>query len=87
MKPRKRTKLERWMRENRYSDTAFAAAVEAEIENLTGEPVEISPATVAKWRLGGPDAPLPRKHALRAIYVVTKGEVDPNSFCDLPEVV
>lgn len=87
MKPRKRTKLERWMRENRYSDTAFAAAVEAEIENMTGDPAEIASGTVTKWRLGGPDAPLPRKHALRAIYVVTKGEVDPNSFCDLPEVV
>lgn len=87
MIPRKRTKLELWMRQNRYSDAAFAAALEAEIENMTGgDYTNISSGSVAKWRLGGPTAPMPRKQALRAIYVITKGEVDPNSFVDLPEV-
>ncbi|MDQ5916744.1 MAG: hypothetical protein QG584_2638 [Pseudomonadota bacterium] len=86
MIPRERTKLERWKRANRYSDTAFASAVEGEIHALIGEDVTISSGTVTKWRLGGPDAPMPRKLALRAIYVITKGEVDPNSFADLPEL-
>lgn len=87
MKPRERTKLELWMRANRYSDAAFASAVEGQIHALTGEEVTISSGTVAKWRLGGSDAPMPRKLALRGIYLLTKGAVDPNSFADLPEAV
>lgn len=84
MKPRKRTKLELWMRENRYSDAAFAAAVEAELRLNMGHDETISARAVTKWRLGGPDAPVPRKHTLQAIYTVTNGEVDANSFADLP---
>lgn len=80
MKPRKRTALEIWMRANRYSDTVFAAAVEAEIFNESGHHVTVSGGAVAKWRLGGDNAPLPRKAALRAIWRITKGAVDPNSF-------
>lgn len=86
MKPRKRTALEIWMRDNRYSDAVFAAAIEAEIFSETGRHVTISGGTVTKWRLGGERAPMPRKLALRAIFKITGGAVDPNSFCDLPEV-
>lgn len=83
MKPRERTALDRWMYDNRYSDAAMAAAIEAQIYSDTGAHVTIGKGTVTKWRLGGPHAPMPRVPALRAIYKITGGAVAPNSFVDL----
>ena len=66
------TKIAVWMRENRYTDDAFAA----EINKVTvGSP--ISGRTVAKWRSG---ETFPRHASLAAIKKVTKGAVTPNDI-------
>jgi hypothetical protein len=62
------------MRENMYSDQAFADRVSIE---MGGE--IISPAAVRKWRLG---VAMPRRLKLIAIQRVTDGAVMPNSFAE-----
>lgn len=64
------------MREHRYSDAAFAAAV---TEKMTAGR-EVKSRTVTKWRLG---TSMPRRPALGAIATVTEGAITANDFVEL----
>jgi hypothetical protein len=66
------TKLEKWMRENRYTDNAFAAGINGVTK---GKPV--SGRTVTKWRSG---STFPRVASMIAIKEFTKGAVTANDF-------
>lgn len=65
---KRHTPLARWMFENGYQDTDFAAAV---VENMRQNGVEIprvSARAVAKWRSG---IVVPRRETLKAIMRIT----------------
>lgn len=66
------TKLDRWMKENRYSDRLFA-------EKLATVGVRVSARTVESWRQG---RAMPRKKALGGIKTVTNDEVLPNDWIE-----
>lgn len=73
VKPRPITVLQRWMTENKYSDTKLADA----LTGLMPLDYRVRPGTIAKWRLG---FAMPRKEALRALATLSGGIVDANSF-------
>lgn len=64
----RRTPLARWMFENRYDDTTFAAIVaENMVQNGIAKP-RVSARAVAKWRAG---IVVPRRETLQAIIRIT----------------
>ena len=79
MKPnRPITPLQKWMRDNRWSDPAFAAAVN---EHLAKEAVKpISAKSVAKWRRG---EGVPRPATQRAIKAVSGGAITADDLVEL----
>ena len=76
MKPRRRTDLERWMREYRYSDPVFAARVSKELKS-TFKRKGVTASAVVKWRLG---TSIPRREAIIVIENITDGTVTAASF-------
>lgn len=66
------TKLGRWMKDNRFSNKRFSEKIAAEMGVA-----EFSPRTVEAWRYG---KSVPRAAAMRAVFVVTCGEITANDF-------
>lgn len=62
-----------WLRDNRYSDTAFAAVM----DEVDPDSAPHSPRSVQNWRLGLNG---PRGKAVQTIRTITKNAVDANSF-------
>lgn len=71
------TKFERWLRENRYTDPQFAAAMAKQLQIS-----QFSPRTVEKWRLG---LATPRKPSMLAIMKITDGAITADSFIEEPQ--
>lgn len=69
------SKLELWMNANRWSDPAFAA----ELSKHTAKP--ITGRAVYKWRHRQRK---PRGGNMRAITIVTHGEITANDFYEVP---
>ena len=63
-----RTPLARWMWENGYQDTGFAAAVLENMKQNNVENPKVSARAVAKWRAG---IAIPRRETLKAIIRIT----------------
>lgn len=70
------TKLEQWMRLNRYSDKAFAKALAPHMKKAVG------PGAVYQWRHR---LRTPRPDAMAAIRLITKDKVRPDSFIEAAE--
>lgn len=79
MKQRPITALQRWMFENRYSDPAFAEAVNAVLARR-GITKTISKRSVARWRRG--EGAVPRAHVQGAIMELTEGAVTPTNLLE-----
>lgn len=65
-----------WLRENRYTDPQFAAAMAKALETP-----RFSSRTVEKWRIG---KSIPRPRNMGAIKAITKGEITADSFLEEP---
>lgn len=80
MKPnRPITALQRWMRDNRWSDPAFANAINEILAR--GNHKAISAKSVAKWRRGDG---VPRPATQLAIKELTRGAVTPDDLVEAP---
>lgn len=64
------------MRENRYNDVNFAAAVQAELD-AAGSDVTVRPRAVRHWREG---TTVPRSKTLQAILKVGNGGLTADMF-------
>ncbi len=78
MKPRPITKLQAWMRDNRWSDPAFASALNVILEREGSKP--ISAKSVAKWRRGDG---VPRPATQRAIKELTADAVTADDLVEI----
>ena len=68
---KQRLTLRQWMENNGCSNTQL------------GDLLGVAPSMVSKWRNG---LDIPRRETMRRIYEVTKGQVEPSAFYDLPKV-
>lgn len=68
-------RLDGYLKRKGLSSEAFAAQLSAHLCS------KVSRVTVSQYRNG---ARIPRREQMIAIYELTGGEVDPNSFYDLP---
>lgn len=68
------TKFAVWLRENRYTDPAFAKEMAKELKLET-----FSHRTIEKWRLG---LAMPRPASVKAIKAITGGAITMETFAE-----